>query len=274
MADITLSSAVRSNLNALQATSALMSSVQEKLATGKKVHSALDNPNSFFTAKGLENRASDLSTLLDDMGQSVQTLQAADEGIGAISDLVDAAKAKANQAQQTSSQTERAQFAREYNELLTQIEDLAKDAGYKGKNLLGGTGNALSVTFTEDGIAALAKVAAEVNDTIENIGARRLYTVMERVFEELRFTCLTWQPPQPARRHLQLPVRRRLRWIPRQTSRLVTRSRSPMRTAQKSRPWKSRPRLRSRIWKPFMMALTAQVLRSAPTRSLLRPSSG
>ncbi|WP_136443427.1 ATP-dependent protease ATPase subunit HslU [Pacificoceanicola onchidii] len=45
----------------------------------------------------------------------------------------------------------------------------------------------VTVEFTEDGIAALAKIAAEVNQTIENIGARRLYTVMERVFEELSF---------------------------------------------------------------------------------------
>ena len=50
-----------------------------------------------------------------------------------------------------------------------------------------GTEN-VTVTFTEDGIAALAKIAAEVNQSIENIGARRLYTVMERVFEELSFT--------------------------------------------------------------------------------------
>ena len=46
----------------------------------------------------------------------------------------------------------------------------------------------VTVTFTEDGIAALAKIAADVNQSIENIGARRLYTVMERVFEELSFT--------------------------------------------------------------------------------------
>ncbi len=45
----------------------------------------------------------------------------------------------------------------------------------------------VTVTFTEDGIAALAKIAAEVNRTIENIGARRLYTVLERVFEDLSF---------------------------------------------------------------------------------------
>lgn len=47
---------------------------------------------------------------------------------------------------------------------------------------------AVAVTFTQDGIAALARIAAEVNESIENIGARRLYTVMERVFEELSFT--------------------------------------------------------------------------------------
>jgi ATP-dependent HslUV protease ATP-binding subunit HslU len=47
---------------------------------------------------------------------------------------------------------------------------------------------AVTVTFTEDGIAALARIAAEVNQSVENIGARRLYTVMERVFEELSFT--------------------------------------------------------------------------------------
>jgi len=45
----------------------------------------------------------------------------------------------------------------------------------------------VTVTFTTDGIAALARIAAEVNRSVENIGARRLYTVMERVFEELSF---------------------------------------------------------------------------------------
>ena len=49
-----------------------------------------------------------------------------------------------------------------------------------------GTEN-VTVTFTDDGIAPLARIAAEVNSTVENIGARRLYTVMERVFEDLSF---------------------------------------------------------------------------------------
>ncbi|SUB01724.1 Flagellin A [Pannonibacter phragmitetus] len=168
--NVSLSSAVRSNLNALQSTAQMMSSVQEKLSTGKKVNSALDNPNSFFTAKGLENRAGDLGSLLDDMGQAVQTLKAADKGINSISGLVDAAKAKANQASQTSNQVERAKYAKEYNELLTQIEDVAKDSGYKGKNLLAGDGNDLKVTFNESGKSSLSISAIDYTDASGSTG--------------------------------------------------------------------------------------------------------
>ena len=70
MQDIALSAGVRQNLLTLQSTADMMSGVQNKLATGLKVNSALDNPNSFFTASGLNARANDLGTLLDDMGQS------------------------------------------------------------------------------------------------------------------------------------------------------------------------------------------------------------
>jgi flagellin-like hook-associated protein FlgL len=170
MGDITLSSAVRANLNTLQSTAQFMSDVQNKLATGKKVNSALDNPNSFFTASGLTSRANDLSGLLDDMGQSVQTLKAADQGISSITKLVESAKAKANQALQTQSQYERKQFASQYNELLTQIEDLAKDAGYKGKNLLAGDGNDLTTIFNEDSTSKLKIDAVDYTDTSLSTG--------------------------------------------------------------------------------------------------------
>ena len=170
MADITLSSAVRKNLNSLQSTAELLSDVQNKLATGKKVNSALDNPSNFFTASGLTSRANDLGTLLDDMGQSVQTLKAADEGIASITTLAESAKAIANQALQTQSQYERKQFAAQYNELLTQIEDIAKDASYKGKNLLAGTGNDLTTIFNEDSTSKLNISAVDFTDTALSTG--------------------------------------------------------------------------------------------------------
>ncbi|MEP3428514.1 MAG: flagellin [Roseibium sp.] len=165
MSDIALSAGVRNNLNTLQSTADMMSKVQNTLATGKKVNSALDNANSFFTASGLNARAGDLGTLQDDMGQSLQTIKAADKGIETITKLVESAKAKANQAQQTQSQSERAQFAKQYNELLTQIEDAAKDSSYKGKNLLAGDGNDLTAIFNEDATSKLTVSAVDFTDT-------------------------------------------------------------------------------------------------------------
>jgi flagellin-like hook-associated protein FlgL len=100
MADIVLSAAIRSNLLSLQNTAAALDQTQTRLSTGNKVNSAIDNPTSYFTAQGLNNRASDLSTLLDNEGLAVQTLQAASQGIDAITKLVSQAKSTANQALQ------------------------------------------------------------------------------------------------------------------------------------------------------------------------------
>ncbi|MCF4098828.1 flagellin [Maritalea mediterranea] len=168
--NIQLSSAVRQNLLSLQSTADMMSKTQNRLATGLKVNSAMDNPSSFFTASALNDRSSDLGNLLDDMGQSIQTLKAADEGIKTITKLVEAAKGKANQALQSSSTADRAKFATEYNELLGQIEQLAKDAGYNGKNLLAGTGNDLDVVFNEDGTSKLGIGAVDYTDVASSLG--------------------------------------------------------------------------------------------------------
>src|SRR6201991_4124037 len=102
MSDITLSAAVRSNLLSLQNTAALLDTTQTRLATGNKVNSALDNPTSYFTASALNARASDLGNLLDSVGNAVQTIQAANDGITSITKLVESAQATANQAQQLS----------------------------------------------------------------------------------------------------------------------------------------------------------------------------
>ena len=100
MSGIVLSAAVRQNLLSLQDTAALLSTTQNRLATGNKVNSALDNPTNFFTAQGLNNRASDINNLLDSIGNGVQVLQAANTGITSLQSLVDTAKSIANQVLQ------------------------------------------------------------------------------------------------------------------------------------------------------------------------------
>lgn len=249
MSDISLTASMRSNLLSLQNTQSLMDTTQERLSTGKKVNSALDNPSSFYTAQSLTNRASDLSSLLDSMGQGIQTIKAADEAITSITEFVQQAKAIANQARDEADKSSvtstgeipstntgsatlkigdkdmsvtltsvtnadtlvaainnaintggldapyeavkdgtgvkiqikdgadveaasvsfegagikisgtlednRASYVDRYNDILTQIDQLAKDAGYKGVNLLGGTDQSLTVVFNEDRSSSL-----------------------------------------------------------------------------------------------------------------------
>src|SRR6202048_1938214 len=100
MSGIVLSASVRQNLLSLQSTADLLSTTQGRLASGKKVNSALDNPTNFFTAQGLDNRASDISNLLDSIGNGVQILQAANTGITSLQKLVDTAKSIATQVLQ------------------------------------------------------------------------------------------------------------------------------------------------------------------------------
>ncbi|TXN41557.1 flagellar protein [Methylobacterium sp. WL30] len=98
MSGVSLTAATRQNLLSLQDTAALSSTTQNRLSTGKKVSSALDNPVNFFTAQSLSNRSSDLGTLLDSISNGVQTIQAANTGLTSIQKLVDSAKSTANQA--------------------------------------------------------------------------------------------------------------------------------------------------------------------------------
>jgi flagellin len=160
MSNIVLSGGVRSNLLNLQTTESLIQQTQVRLSTGKRVNSALDNPTNFFTAQSLNNRAGDLSTLLDSMSNAVKTLQAADNGISAITKLVQSAQALARQAQQTTDTTERATLATQFDDTLDQIDALAADSGFNGKNLI--NGDDLDVVFNEDGSSTMTIAGADL----------------------------------------------------------------------------------------------------------------
>jgi flagellin-like hook-associated protein FlgL len=156
MGTITLSAGVRSNLLQLQQTSNLITQTQTRLATGKRVNSALDNPNNYFTAQSLDNRAGDLSNLLDGMSTAINTIQAANNGITSITKLVQSAQSLVSQAQQTSDTTIQDTLRSQYDSLLTQIGQLASDSGFNGINLLGG--NNLDVILNEKSGTSQSKV--------------------------------------------------------------------------------------------------------------------
>ena len=101
--DVNLSKAVRSNLMSLQSTAASMAKTQNKLATGLKVNSVLDNPSSFFTASALNSRAGDMANLLDSMSSGIKTIEAADNGLKSITKTVESMQSTLRQARQDKS---------------------------------------------------------------------------------------------------------------------------------------------------------------------------
>jgi flagellin-like hook-associated protein FlgL len=145
---------MRANLYSLQKTTDLMELTQNRLSTGKKVNSALDDPIAYFAAEAHTQRASDLSGLKDEMGEGIQTITAANNGIESITDLIASAKSLAQAALSSSDQGERDDYAVQLDALLGQIDTLAADAGYKGTNLLDVDGS-LTINFNEDATSFL-----------------------------------------------------------------------------------------------------------------------
>lgn len=143
---ITLTSGMRANLFALQNTTKFMDDTQKRLATGKRINNALDDPVNFFKSKDHYDRAKDLASKKDGMGEAIKVIEAANTGIEGIYDLLDQMKSLASAAK-TSSNT--SDLSNQYDAVNSQVTKMANDSSYGGVNLL--NGESLSVEFNEDG---------------------------------------------------------------------------------------------------------------------------
>jgi flagellin len=146
---ITLTAGMRANLFALQNTAKMMELTQSRLASGKRIQTALDDPVNFFAAQGHQQRADDLAFRKDAMGEAIQTIKSGNNGIEAITDLIASAKSTAQSALSTTDTTERSSLATQFNTLMDQLDDIAEDSGYKGINFL--SSDSLDVVFNADG---------------------------------------------------------------------------------------------------------------------------
>lgn len=152
---IALSAAIRNNLLTLQRTIDLGDRTQERLASGLKVNSALDDAAAFFAARALSFRADDLTALKDNVDQSISALTAATNGIEAITQLIEQAQGIAITAKATGDTNERSSLAVQFDALLLQIDNLANDSSYQGQNLIQGAPDNLVVDFNEDSSSQL-----------------------------------------------------------------------------------------------------------------------
>ena len=193
---VTLSAATRQNLLSLQDTSALTSTTQNRLSTGKKVSSALDNPTNFFTSQALNSRSSDLSGLLDGLSNSVQTIQAANQGITSIQKLVDQAKSITSQALASKNTTTEgvgtsAVAAATNTTLKIKVDGIEKSVAIKthvdaveGKDAVVASDGPDGVAGNADDVAAAPAVTAvkESGDTIQGIVDKLNSAVGNKVF--------------------------------------------------------------------------------------------
>ena len=178
--DVTLTASMRTNLLQLQSVQDQIGKKQNILSTGNKINSALDGPTSFFAAKGLNQRAGDLSSLKDAMGQSISTIKAADKGVTAINDMIEQARGLTTAAYSAlgtdaGAMATRKSLASQFNALKDQIDKLAGDSSYSGKNLL--AGNGMRMDSTSASRQAVNTIQGIENARVTNVVSADTYTV-------------------------------------------------------------------------------------------------
>lgn len=145
--EISLSSATRSNLLSLQNTTDLIGRTQDRLSTGKKVNSAVDDALSFFTSRNLNDRASDLTTIKSGIQEGIQVLTTTTDALTKVEDTLKQMKAIASSAKSTAATdtATRQKLYSQFNELRSQVDHLVNDASYNGINLIKGNSTDTSV---------------------------------------------------------------------------------------------------------------------------------
>jgi len=150
MSDVNLTAAVRQNLLSLQNTTDLINRTQNRLSTGLRVASAIDDPVAFFQAKGLSDRATDFEEKKQGIDQGISSLTSATDAIEAVENLVQQLKGLATNAKSATTSTEISNIVSQFNDLRNQVNNLTTDASYQGLNLVNGTGSTLTVNFSND----------------------------------------------------------------------------------------------------------------------------
>lgn len=171
--DVVLSAALRTNLLSLQSTQSLVDITQNRLATGKKINSALDGPQAYFASQALSNRAGDLTRLLDSIGQSIQVIKAADNGVTALTRLIEQADSVAQSARDALAQGQ-AEAKVTGNRDIRGIDDLTSLPGIANGDtfvlqLTDEDGNPVNIGAYGAISAASATITINTNDSIDEL---------------------------------------------------------------------------------------------------------
>jgi len=160
--DVTLSSSIRSNLLTLQNTSSLVDRTNSRLSSGQKVSSAVDDAVAYFQAKGLSDRASDLSVNKDNIDQAISSVKSAMTGLESVNKILTQMKGVVLSAKSATA-AERADLKDQFSTLAGQLNELVNDTSYQGLNLINATTSNLKVEFSEKSNAYLNVAGVDVH---------------------------------------------------------------------------------------------------------------
>ena len=155
MSSINLSVIKQKNLQTMRQQSEALEKTSERLATGRRVNGPTDDPNAYFVSSGIDSRARDIDALLDNMTKAKSYLDTAETGLRGVQRFLEAAEAVIKSLPADATEEQRNTAAKDFTSLIRQLEDVAKDAEFDGKNLLAGTGNTVTVYLDEDSNAIL-----------------------------------------------------------------------------------------------------------------------
>ena len=163
MSDISLNASTRTNLLALQKNTASIDRTSLRLSTGKRVNAATDNVRALILAKALTDRAGDLLSIKEPIGQSLSTVGGALDGLKAIKRLVEQLKATANDATNQTA-AGRAEQAARFDSIRAQLDSIARDANFNGIGLIASSPDSLTVTFDKTNGSSLT-ISGVASDT-------------------------------------------------------------------------------------------------------------
>lgn len=175
---VTLTAAVRQNLLSLQSTADLISRTQNRLSTGLRVASALDDAVAYFQAKGLTDRATDFVEKKQGIDQGISTLTAATDAVTGVQNLVQQLKVLATNAKSATTTTEIDNIVAQFNDLRTQINNLTMDATYQGLNLVNGTGSTLTVSFSGETASRLTVASVDTTSAREGLHVKKVSAIV------------------------------------------------------------------------------------------------
>lgn len=175
MSDINLTSSMRSTLLSLQNTESLMAQTEERLSTGLKVNSALDDPAAYYTASSLSNRAADLSSLMDSMGQGISAITTANDALETTKSFLEQIDALVANLAEVETQDEWDAIVAQIDDALGQVTNVTKEASYNGVNLVAGVDADLEVYLSEDRTSSSSSITVKsVDATLTGLGLNAL----------------------------------------------------------------------------------------------------